>query len=97
MGFKVEMLVTLIQLDLLGQHPSQGKAPREILDNMAESRFTGDTVCRFSMTKTGQIYIKGSFKEVDVGTEGKPCSRVGHQIKKSEQFCKSYRFFKIKN
>ena len=37
----------------------QGKAPREILENLAGSHdcFTGDNVCRFPMKKKGQIYI----------------------------------------
>ena len=37
----------------------QGKAPREILENLGGSRdwFTGDTVLRFPMKETWQIYI----------------------------------------
>ena len=35
----------------------QGKAPAEILENVADSRdcFSGDTVCRLLMKKRGQI------------------------------------------
>ena len=37
----------------------QGKAPPEILENVAGSHdcFTGDTVCRFPVEKTGEINI----------------------------------------
>ena len=62
----------------------QGKAPPEILQNVAGSRdcFTGATVCRFPMKKTGQIYnfqLK-IFEKATVGAGGKPCRRKGRKI-----------------
>ena len=62
----MEMMLTLTQPGLYisnfrasGQDPSLFRAlGQEILENLAGSHdcLTGDTVCRFPMKKTGQIY-----------------------------------------